>query len=72
MTNTEELNKRIDESGLKKNYIAKMLGIKPDTLTRKINNEREFKASEINALCDVLGIESLEEKEHIFFAVEVA
>lgn len=72
MTNTELLNDRIDKSGLKKSYIAKALGIKPDTLTRKINNEREFKASEINALCDVLGIESLEEKEHIFFAVEVA
>lgn len=72
MTNTELLNERIDSSGLKKSYIAKALGIRTDTLSRKINNEREFKASEINALCDILGIECLEEKEHIFFAVEVA
>ena len=72
MTNTELLNQRIDESGLKKSYIAKALGIRTDTLSRKINNEREFKASEINALCDVLGIEGLEEKEQIFFAREVA
>lgn len=72
MTNTELLNARIDSSGLKKSYIAKALGIRTDTLSRKINNEREFKASEINALCDILGIECLEEKEHIFFAVEVA
>lgn len=72
MTNTELLNQRIDESGLKKSYIAKALGIRTDTLSRKINNEREFKASEINTLCDILGIESLEEKEHIFFACEVA
>ena len=69
MTNTELLNQRIDESGLKKSYIAKALGIRTDTLSRKINNEREFKASEINTLCDVLGIESLEEKEHIFFCL---
>lgn len=72
MTNTDALNERIKDSGLKKNYIAKTLGIKPDTLSRKIHNAREFKASEINTLCDLLGIECLEEKEHIFFACEVA
>lgn len=72
MTNTEELNKRIEASGLKKNYIAKALGIRPDTLSRKINNARDFTASEINTLCDILGIDCLEEKEHIFFAYEVA
>ena len=33
----------------------------------KINNEREFKTSEVAALCELLEIESLEVKEAIFF-----
>lgn len=69
MTNTAKLNDRIQQSGLKKSYIAKMLGIADATLARKINNAQDFKASEINALCELLGINSLEEKEAIFFAV---
>lgn len=68
MTNTEKLNQYIEASGLKKNYIAKALGIVDATLARKINNAQDFKASEIDALCRLLGINSLEEKESIFFA----
>lgn len=73
MTHTEKLNERIEASGLKKSYIAKVLGFESvTTLSHKIANRREFKASEIDALCTLLGIESLEEKEAIFFAQEVA
>jgi DNA transposition AAA+ family ATPase len=72
MTNTEKLNKYIEASGLKKSYIAKVLGVVDSTLARKINNAQDFKASEIEALCRLLNIESLEEKEAIFFAQEVA
>ena len=69
MTDTEKLNKYIEDSGLKKTYIAKTLGIRPDTLSNKIANRADFKATEINALCALLGIEDLEEKEAIFFNV---
>ena len=72
MTNTKELNKRIKKSGLKKSYIAITLGIAVSTLSRKISGKLDFKASEIDTLCNLLGIESLEEKEAIFFASEVA
>lgn len=68
MTNTEKLNRRIEASGLKKSHIAKTLGMADSTLSRKISNKMDFKASEIDALCNLLGIESLEEKEAIFFA----
>lgn len=69
MTNTELLEKKIDESGYKKSYIAKAIGLKSAYgLAKKIRNENEFKAKEINALCDLLNIDSLEEKERIFFA----
>ena len=69
MTNTMLLNKKIDESGYKRIYIAKAIGLKSAYgLAKKIRNETEFKASEINALCELLKIDS-EEKEAIFFAV---
>ena len=69
MTNTELLNKKIDKSGYKKSYIAKAIGLKSAFgLAKKIRNENEFKAKEINKLCELLRIDSLEEKERIFFA----
>ena len=69
MTNTELLEKKIHDSGYKRNYIAKAIGLKSAFgLSKKIKNESEFKASEINALCNLLKIESVEEKEAIFFA----
>lgn len=72
MTNTELLEKKIDKSGYKKSYIAKAIGLKSAFgLAKKIRNESEFKAKEINKLCELLKIESLEEKERIFFAKNV-
>ena len=68
MTNTTLLNERIERSGYKRSYIAKALGLSAYGLAKKIQNETEFKASEINALCGLLKIESPEEKEAIFFA----
>lgn len=72
MTDTKKLNDRIKRSGLKKSHIAQKIGIADSSLSRKIANRADFKASEIDALCGLLGIESLHEKEAIFFAVEVA
>lgn len=72
MTNKELLNERIEKSGMKKSYIAKVLGMAPGSLSRKIASQRDFKASEINALCELLGIDTLEEKEAIFFNQKVA
>ena len=72
MTDTVKLNERIRASGLKKNYIAKMLGIAESTLSRKINNTQGFMADEIQMLCNLLGINTLEEQYAIFFAPAVA
>ena len=69
MTNTTLLEEKINDSGLKKSYIAKKIGITAFSLAKKIRNENEFKASEINGLCALLKIDSAEEKERIFFAV---
>lgn len=72
MTNTELLEEAIKDSGLKKSYIAKAIGLKSAFgLAKKIKNESEFKASEIDSLCELLKIESLERRNEIFFAKKV-
>lgn len=69
MTNTSLLEKRIEASGFKRSYIAKALGLSSYGLKLKIQNVHEFKASEIDALCALLGITCVEERMAIFFAV---
>ena len=71
MTNTVELERLITDSGLKLGYIAERLGITRQALWMKIENQTEFKPSEIQILCDLLSVDSLEKKEIIFFAPEV-
>ena len=70
MTNTALLNEIITRSGFKRSFIARKIGVTTYGLARKINNENEFKASEINALCELLRIESLELRDRVFFAVK--
>lgn len=71
MTNSELLIAKIKESGLKRGYIAEKLNTSYAWLDKKITGEVPFKAYEIQALCDVLGISDLKEKEAIFFAKDV-
>lgn len=70
MTDTNKLRKKIEESGLKYKYLAKSLGLTYLGLQKKINNESEFKASEIATLCKILKISSSQEKETIFFTTK--
>ena len=71
MTNTALLRQKINERGLKQGFIAEKLGITSYGFAKKLNNETEFKASEIQVLCDLLNITSLREKEAIFFDMTV-
>lgn len=68
MTNTEALRKLITEKGFKLKFVAEYLGLSAYGFNLKLQNKQEFKTSEVAALCGLLGIESLEEKERIFFA----
>lgn len=70
MTNTSMLEQYIEDSGYKRSFLAKQLGITSYTLSMKIQNESEFKASEIDILCSLLDI-GTEERMAIFFAKEV-
>lgn len=68
MTNTNELERIIKDSGLKKCYIAKAIGLSRHSLKNKIENRSPFTSTEISGLCELLKITSLKEKERIFFA----
>lgn len=67
MTNSKALKKSIKDSGYRIYFIASKLDITYQGLLKKINNESEFKASEIKKLCEMLNI-SRDDKETIFFA----
>lgn len=71
MTNTDLLKNKIEESGLKMGYLVEQLKTSYGWLNKKINNEVPFKACEIQALCEILGIVDLKEKDRIFFAKNV-
>lgn len=68
MTNKELLEKAIKAKGVKKAFLAEKIGLSPAGFCNCLNNRAEFKASQINTLCEILGIENLAEKEAIFFA----
>lgn len=71
MTDTELLKRKIHESGLKYGYIAEKVGISRTSLYLKVNGDKAFNQSEISILCELLPIENLEEKEHIFLLIKV-
>ena len=65
MTNTAALEHKILSAGVSKRDLARHLNISEPSLYHKINNRREFKASEICKLKTELGL-SVEETVHIF------
>ena len=67
MTNIQMLEEKIQQSGLKKAYIAKKIGVTPSTFSALLNNKSEFKASQIRTICSVLNIQDDAEIKAIFF-----
>lgn len=66
MTDTVALREAIKESGYKMVFVAKKIGLTYQGFLKKLNNESEFKANEIQGLCELLHI-SANRKEAIFF-----
>ena len=62
MTNTALLEAKIAQSGLKKNYLAEKVGLSRAGFRNCCINKAEFKAGQIQTLCDELKITSLKEK----------
>ncbi|MCO7109616.1 helix-turn-helix domain-containing protein [Gemmiger formicilis] len=65
MTDTKALRKAIKASGLTYKAIAQALGIAAYTLQMKIDNDTEFKVSEVEKISQMLGF-TLEQKDAIF------
>jgi len=63
---TELLEKAIDRSGLKINYILDQLGITRQAFDRKRKGRYAFRQSEVYVLCDLLKLND-EQKTQIFF-----
>lgn len=67
MTDSLKLRAIILASGKTYKHLAECLGITPYCLSMKIENETEFKVSEVIKLSEELGITSLKQRESIFF-----
>lgn len=67
MTDTLKLEFEIRKNGYTKTEIAELLGLSFNGLMLKINNVNEFKASEIQKLCELLHLED----NSIFFTDSV-
>lgn len=67
MVNSNILRQTIKNNGIKMKFVAEKLGISPNSLTRKINNQTEFKLSEIEKLSVILTLTEAD-KTALFFA----
>lgn len=72
MNNTTLLENKIRESGKKKRYLAEKIGLSYAGFRNCVINKAEFKASQIEQLCEELNITSLKERQDIFFAKSVS
>ena len=68
MNNTKLLERKIKESGKKNKFLAEKCGLSYAGFRNCVINKSEFKARQIDILCEELNITSLKEKENIFFA----
>lgn len=66
MTDSKVLKEKIAESGIPISFIARKIGISREGFYKKLNNETEFKASEISCVKEVLRL-SNSERDAIFF-----
>lgn len=70
MTNTAELIKAIEESGLKRTYIAARLNLSYQGFLNKLNNKTQFISTEIYELKEMLNL-STDRTMDIFFSPDV-
>ena len=68
VTNLALLEEKIKQSGKKKAYLAKKVGLTPAGFRNCCLNKSEFRTGQVQILCEELNITSLKEKQAIFFA----
>lgn len=70
MTNTIEFKVMLMRKGLTIKKLSDLIGISATSISYKMNNVREFKSSEIQAIQNALDLTD-EERNKIFFAESV-
>jgi hypothetical protein len=68
VTNTALLESLINDSGLKRAFIAEKLGITRQALYKKITGLVQFTGPEIKTLCDLLNLKTWPKIKPVFFA----
>lgn len=68
MVNTTLLKEKVKSSGYRTSWIAEQLGITRSAWSYKLNGQRSFSNEEVKLLCKLLKINSLRERNDIFFA----
>jgi hypothetical protein len=66
--NKDLLEQAIRDSGLKKCFVAEKIGLSASGFWNCLNGKAEFRVSQVNALCTLLGITDPDTKNKIFFA----
>ena len=67
LTDVEKLKKKIKSSGISISVLAEKTGILRETLYNRFKGNADFRASEIDALTQVLAL-TKKERDDIFFA----
>lgn len=68
MTDTKLLDSKIESSGLRIGFICAKMGISRQGFDNKRKNKTQFKPTEIDMLCELLGVRTITERYAIFFA----
>lgn len=67
MVNTQLLDDRIEQSGLKVGFIVEKLGLSRNGFDKKRKGKTPFRTAEIYVICDLLKLTD-DDKASIFFA----
>lgn len=70
MVNTQLLDNRIEQSGLRIGYIVEQLGLSRNGFDKKRKGKTPFRTAEIYVLTDLLKLTD-DDKANIFFAQQV-
>ena len=62
----EKLNSAIEDSGLKRSFIAKAIGVSPKVFHDRTHGISQWKTEEVAAFCNLLGIKK-RQRDEIFF-----
>ena len=69
MTDSNKLREKIYEKGMTQREVAEKIGISFQSLSYKMNNKIEFRASEMEKLCKILDIK---DKDSYFFCSQIS